>query len=295
MPKEALAPEVETEEDIAPEEEAEVTEETEAAEEPKEVESPETLESVAEQLGWKPKKNFQGEDDTFVDAKTYILRSKDIQDSLRKHLKENKQKMTSLEKGLEDLKFHNERVFKTQLAQQKKQIEELKAQRKEAIEEGDVEKVDKLEVQMNELMESDNSDDKPAPKVDPEVYETFSGWIKENTWYDVQGLNEGDTDLTQYANYVSDLPEYKGLPYAHKLKKVTEKVKEMFPEHFQKTPQPKAARNPVEAPNLKSMKGRFTARDLNDTQKSVMRNFIKQGIMTEKEYIDDLVKIGELA
>lgn len=269
---------------------SELDETEEVPEEPTEEVQDSSLETIAIEMGWKPKSEFQGNDEDYVDAATYIRRSKDIQDTMRQHLKENKRKLTALEKGIEDLRQHNERVYKVQLEKQKEEIERLRQERRTAIEEGDVDKVEALEQKMSKLSEKPEE----KPQVDPEQYSMFTEWIKGNQWYNLDGVTEGDADMTAYADNLADLPEYQALPYKQRLNKVTAKVKEMFPEHFKGNGKPKAAVNPVEAPRMKAAQKKFSARDLNDDQKSIMRNFVRSGIMSEQEYIDDLVKIGEL-
>jgi len=265
-------------------------EEPESAE-PEEKTEQDTIESLATEMGWKPKTDFQGNEDDYVDAATYIRRSKDIQDTLRQHLKDNRKKMTSLEKGIEDLRIHNERVYKAEIARQKEQLEALRSQRKEAIEEGDVAAVEQIEQKMNQL----NVEDKPQEqKVDPEEYQAFSSWLKTNTWYNLEGVTEGNKDLTQYADKLAELPEYQILPYPQRLKKIAVKVTEMFPEEFQPKNK-KPANTAVESPSLRAAKKKHSARDLNDDQRDIMRNFVRNGIMSEQEYIDDLVKLGELS
>ena len=283
------------EEELAPQEEPE----TEAEETPEETEeTPEedtTIDDLATEMGWKPQDDFQGHEDDYVDSATYIRRSKDIQDSMRQHLKENKRTMASMQKGFEDLKAHNERVYKADLKKKEKEIVTLQEQRKEAIEEGDIDQVDKLEGEMSELLNETLPPPKrhEAPEIDPEQYTTFAKWQEQNQWYGVKGVTKGNDELTNYANYLSELPEYSGLSYERKLMKVTEKVREMHPDHFKgKARGPNV--NPVEAPRPSGKKAKHTARDLNDDQRNIMRNFVKRGLMTEKEYINDLAKIGEL-
>ena len=67
------------------EEEPEVTEPDE-----KEVKEPEdpTIEDLAREQGWKPSDDFTGHEDDYVGPVEYIRRGKDIQDTMRKHLKD---------------------------------------------------------------------------------------------------------------------------------------------------------------------------------------------------------------
>jgi hypothetical protein len=121
--------------------------------------------------------------------------------------------------------------------------------------------------------------------------EKFDGWKAKNDWYSVQGQG-GDTDMTAYADKLANLPEYDALPYDRKLTAVTEMVKKAFPEKFQTQVAPTA--NPVEAPSGTGSKRQFTSSDLSQEQRGIMNNFVKRGIMTEKQYIKDLVSIGEI-
>jgi len=276
-------PEKEPEPDEKPEKEPEKT--------PEEV----SVESLAREMGWKPSDDFQGHKDDYVDAATFIRRSKDIQDTMRQHLKENKKKLTSFEKALDDFKSHSERVFKAQLASQREQIKQLQKDRRAAIEEGDIERVDDIENQLTDIVRNVEPERTTEPEPDSEEVEVFEEWLGENQWFGVPKVRKGDPDMTEYALRLADEPKFKALPYARRLKKVTEAVKDMFPEHFKprdKTTPPPVS--PVEAPKPASRKKKFTARDLNEQQKSVMRNMVKSGVMSEQEYIDDLVKIGEL-
>lgn len=286
-----------SEEDKVHEQLEKATEEEESEEKPEE--KPQ-IEDLAREMGWKPKEDFVGHEDDYVDAAEYIRRSKDIQESMRQHLKDNKKKMSNLERALGDLKTHNETVYKSQLKDLKSQIESTKKQRKEAIEDGDVEQVEELDGKISDLYNEvagrlQNMTPKTEePQFNPEEVDLFKGWTQQNNWYKKPGAQSGDDELTKYADYLADLPEYAGLPYQKKLDVVTRKVKETFPEKFNES---KSTQPPtVESGSRKSaQKNRYTKRDLSPDHREIMNNFVKQGIMTEQQYIDDLVKIGELS
>ena len=264
---------------------------------PEDVTPEATVESLATDMGWKPKDNFQGDDETYVDAATYIRKGEDIKESMRMHLKDNRRKMTALERGIDDLKVHNDQVFKVTLAKQQREIEELRSQKREAIEEGDADKVDQIEGQM---LEKYNTMEEPAkrppepPTPKEEDVSAFDGWRNTNPWYNVKGSNGGDTDMTTYADRMAELPEYAALPYDRKLASVTQLVKKAFPEKFKAEPGRTPSANAVEAPRGVISKKQFSSRDLSTDQKAIMSNFVKRGIMTEKQYIADLASIGEV-
>lgn len=294
MPEVELEYQEEVPEDVS--EEASETDEASGTEE--EASSP-SVEDIALEMGWKPKEDFAGHEEDYVDAATYIKRSKDIQDSMRQHLKDNKRKMSTLEQTISDIKNHYESVNRAQLKELKSKIEETKEQKREAIEEGDVERVEKYENQLSDLYDQvvgqlqqvknkQNAESEP----DPEEMEAFSAWTRQNPWYNQPGYTNGDSELTKYADYLAELPEYAGLPYSKKLDVVTRKVKETFPEKF-KNGSPK--RPPaVEGGSKTSQNKKVSVRDLTPEQRSVMNNFVNQGIMTQEQYINDLAEIGEI-
>ncbi len=259
-------------------------------------EKPETtVDSLAQELGHKPKDEFQGHEDDYVDAAEYIRRSKDIQDSMRKHLKENKRKLGAMDQTIKDIKTHYDNNTKVEASRNQKRLAELRVERDEAIEEADKKKVDTIESEMADLYETASramqKDDIPEP--DPEEVEEFLDWHKDNPWYRLKGTNAGDVTMAKYADKLSDLPENRALPNERRLKVVTELVKKAYPEKFKPKKSP-PAKNLVEGAQGPGGKRQFTAKDLSSEQRKTMNNFVTRGIMTEKKYINDLAEIGEL-
>jgi hypothetical protein len=85
------------------------------------------------------------------------------------------------------------------------------------------------------------------------------------------------------------------------------KVEEVFPDKFE---QPKPTDNtmkkstdskdketpvgpksPVEGSSAKGKKGTFTKADLTPDQVQIMNQFVRSGIMTEEQYINDIAKM----
>ena len=290
MAIEAVVEDTPTEAVEVPEDSYDVGEET-----PEEPETPKepTVEEIAKDLGWRPKDEFQGDDDNYVDPATYIRKSKDIQQSMSQHLKDNRRKLDQMDKAVKDLHHHYETVSKAEIQKQQKVIERLRKEKREAIEEGDADRVDAIESEMLEQYSSMETS-RPTPEVpepNPHDVEVFDGWKSKNDWYKVKG-GDGDPDMTAYADRLANLPEYDALPYQRKLVTVTELVKKAFPDKFQTQRAPTV--NSVEAPRGTNSKRQFTTSDLSSDQRSIMKNFVNRGIMTEKQYIADLVKIGEI-
>ena len=255
-----------------------------------------TIEDLATQLGWNP--NFQGEN--AIDASTYILRSKDIQESMKNHNKDLKKQLNNLQGSVDALKEHNERVYKADVKRMESEIAQLKKQRREAIELADVTKVEELDNQISgiqsDITDIKSQDTKPSQNPSNDVY---NEWVKDNQWYVT------DDDMAKYADTVAK--QYGGAPLDRIFKLVTNKVKEVFPEKFEQqkkqetnneitkteTKLPIGPKSPVEGNTNIKQTNTFTKDDLTPEQMQIMRQFVQGGIMTEQQYINDIAKMRE--
>ena len=260
------------------EEEGQEAEGTIAPEKSSEVDdNPSEIESLATELGWRPKDEFSGDD--FIDAAMYIRKSRDIQDTMKSHIKEQKQQLAEMNNSVAELKTHNERVYKAEVSRLQSEVESLKNEKRTAIEDGDIAKVDELDKKIDGLKES-----MVEPK--PETAKTtanpeFEDWVKDNGWY------LKDPEMAAYADTIAD--KHTGAPFKRLASLVTNQVKEMFPDKFpanRSTPTVSS----VESAGRKTTT-KFTKADLTDGQKSIMKQFVRQGIMTEKQYIEDIKKL----
>ncbi len=256
----------------------------------------EAIQELAQEMGWKDEDSYEGDPETWVDAATFIKRGGDIQRSMQQHIKEQKKQLSDLRAGLEDLRKHNERVYKSEVSKLKNQIDSLTKQRREAIEEADPDRVEEIDRELEEMKSviseteqmAANSSKKPESTDNPD----FDEWRSQNDWYGK------DDELTQYADAQADNPDFKGLPYKRFLEKIEEKTKAMFPDKFKgAVGGGKRPNNPVEGGHARTGgrgKQKFTRADLSDDHKQIMDRFVRTGALTEEQYIADLVEMGEL-
>jgi len=267
-------------------------EETGKSEEAKQTETDEDrIEALAREMGWTPKEDFKGDDADFVDAETYIRRGRDIQESMRKSLKEQKQQLAAMSNSLAELKSHNEKVYKAEIARLKKELTSLKTQKKEAIEEGDVDRVNDIDEQIDVIKESISSEkEEPATTNQPPENPEFNEWLKNNQWY------LEDDEMARYADSIA--ATHRGISFKRIAKLVDKSIREVFPDKFPDKQKTKANTNTtttttrVEGSTRQRPSGRFTEADLTPEQKSIMNQFVRQGIMTKEEYIKDIALIS---
>lgn len=254
------------------------------------------IEELAIQIGWNP--NYKADD--AVDAATYILKSREIQDTMKSNINDFKRQTSTLQSSISALKEHNEKVFKAELKRKEAEIAQLKKEKLAAVELADVKKVTEIDSQIEDIQKDINTT-KPADT--PSDNPVFNEWIKDNQWYLL------DDEMALYAETVAQ--QYPGAPPERVYKKVREKVEELFPEKFEKAASttttvtndpakevPKKEKavgpaSPVEAPTKVVTTPKFTKADLSHDQMNVMKQFVSAGIMTEEQYINDIAKLQE--
>jgi hypothetical protein len=269
--------------------------EVEAVAEEVEEEAPEKsgelsdVEALATKLGWNP--NHEGGDREFVSAEDFILRSKEIQTTMSKQMKNLKRETEELKRGIGQVKQHNETVYKVQVKALKSRIKELEALRREAVEDNDSMAVASIDSQIKEI--NDIPETLPANEHVGPTNE-FLEWVDENEWY-----NE-NPEMRAYADALGEKPEYRALPLKKLFAVVTRETKKMFPENFDDEPAPKpkqkvAAVEGAGSARVKSQasKSKFKYSDLSDEQKEICKFNEKHGIMTREEYISQLEEIAK--
>ena len=254
-----------------------------------------TVESLARELGWTAKDGFKGNPADYVDAATYIRRSKEIAESKNNQIGSLKKQLKDISVVVNELKTHNEKVYKAEVRRLEGELTSLKAERRTAITDGDIDRVEEIEKKINELhtdatetLKTANTED--VSSASPDSNPDWVAWKVDNNWYNT------DSEMTEFADTFAK--KYEGVAFNRVLKIVRDEVERVFPEKFsksEKAQENKAAVNPVEPGTRKgAAKTRFTRADLSSAQKAIMGKFVRQGVMSEEAYIKELAMTGEL-
>lgn len=273
--------------------EDEVTEEVESTE-------PSAAEVKARSMGWNP--DFDG--DEFIGAEEFIRRQP-LFDKINHETKARK-------KVEEQVKALTQYVKKLTEGEYNRQLATLRAQRELALEEQDTTKADQINDQIVDLKanqkvaeaEEETAASSNAEEVKAQNQAKIGQWINRNPWYN-QAQNP---DLFEMAD---DYAEQFALKNPDKtldelLVFVDSKMKRHIPqaddndeEEYEIVEQKKekpmskvaSAKGTTRRP---AAKAKYTKADLNTTQRQIMDSFVNQGVMTEQEYIDSLVAMGEV-
>lgn len=232
-----------------------------------------SIEDRAREQGWRPKEEFDGDLSKWVSAETFVAKGELIDriEALGKKLKDS-------EKTINLLKDHHARVKETEF---KNAVAFLKAQKKEAYEAGDVDKIIELDDKIAEVRETQKLQKQEESSTQGELHPAYIAWVDENPWYDKNSEMRADADSIGAAykrNNPAKTPE-------EVLEHVTGKIKKLYKEHFENPNRNRASSVEGGGNRNGSSKESFT---LTAEETKVMNTFIRNGVMTKEEYIKEV-------
>lgn len=239
---------------------------------------PNQYEEAARSKGWKPKEEYEGLPEAWVGAEEFIKR-----EPLFERIKQSTKEVKELKKTVESMANYHKRAVETAVA---KTISDLKAQKKEAIQTGDVDKVEEIDKAIDEQKQI-KADTPTKQEVAPEIVE----WVEKNPWFN------NDKEMADFAVAYNKTQIDKGTSLSEALSKTAEVVKKAFPDKFTRNKERQQAPPTVESPTKEEGKGnKFTVTRLSQEQKRVYDQMVtRHKILSHDEYFKSLQDIGELA
>lgn len=226
----------------------------------------------ASEMGWKPKEEYDGDPSKWVSAEIYVARA-----PLFEKIESQSKQIKDTQKALQELKAHQTKIA---AAEYKRALETLKAQRRAALQEGDLEAAEEFRDQMDDLKQQQV---KPEEEIPPAFHE----WKSQNSWYD------SDEDMRDFADikgakFAKDFPN----DPEKVLEKVSEAVKKAFPDKFKKPVNPNREKAPsVEGDSAPVGTATGKGFKLTEDEERVAARFERQGIMSRADYIKQIKSI----
>lgn len=224
--------------------------------------------------GWKPLDQFEGDPDQWVDAKEFVGRA-----PLYEKNHKLKKEVAELKTVIHEVKGH---ISKVSQAAYDKAVRDLTAQRDEAIEAGDKTAVKEFDKALKDA----EAIKTPADNVHPAI----KAWEKENGDWFYADAEIQTFGLAFAQGHLQRNPE----DFEGAMVKMEAAIKKAFPDKFETTRDKRKDPPAVESGGRSEGKKTFTKSDLNDEQRKVMNSYVRNGVMTEDQYIKDLVEIGVL-
>lgn len=247
-------------------------------------------EQKAMQHGWVPKEQWDGNPEEWIPAKVFNMRG-----DFFSRIAKDKKEISELRQTVDHLVDHSRKAYD---AGYKQGLAELRAERREALEAGDVERVEQLEDKIDEFKEEHAAKkqefEQKVTKQQAQENPVFDTWHVENDWY------MADATLTTYANEVASEVAGKAqasgvqVDYPKLLQEITRKVKQKFPERFGRTKvveKPSAVEggsNSADDKSTSKRSAKFSEADLSDQDKRIMETVLKTTKLTKEEYLEQV-------
>lgn len=240
------------------------------------------VEQKAMAAGWKPKDQLE-ETKEFISADEFLRRGE-----LFDKIKALKDEIHHLKADLGAVVQHHTQVKETEF---KRAVEYLKAEKKQALDEGDHDRVIEIDDQLAEVKEAQrlSRNNVDVSRNNPQIQamqETFVNWVDENGWYNQ------DEELHDYADSIGlrlrrTNPEWS---YEKILTEVAKKTKDRFSERFgiQKKTVPPSPDSSGQGQRIQA-KGTLKESDLSPEERRAMNVFIQRiPGFTKEQYLKEL-------
>lgn len=227
--------------------------------------------------GWKPRDQFEGSDEEFIDAPEFVRRGE-----LFGKIETQSRELKTVRQALDALK-----QFQSQIAEREYQraLKSLQETRKQAFVEGDTEKAFAIEEQIDEVKQqaAEIRRQAQAPVVQ-ELAPEFVAWTEKNPWYNTNKAMRAAADSIGLEHARA------GVPQAEVLKLVEKAIREEFPHKFSNPNRERP--NAVESSSRTGTSvQRASGPVMNDQERDIMRKIVRSGVMTEAEYIAEFKKM----
>ena len=237
--------------------------------------SPTELKAI--ESGWVPKEEFQGDEHKWVEAGEFLRRGE-----LFKKIEDQGKQLKDVRSALNEMKKLNSQI---QEVEYKRALDTLKAQKKAALEDGDADAVIAADDRIDMVKEQQKEMQRQSPVAQSDEgseHPEFVAWTEQNNWY------KSSTPMKAFADALGQELARAGNSPSEVLKKVAIEVRKEFPNKFRNPNQDKAGTVEGGSGRGVSSSTRFT---LSDEERTIMNKFVRQNVMTEKEYIEQLKKV----
>lgn len=235
---------------------------------------PSPIEQRAMEQGWVPQEEWTGDPDDWRPAKEFVDRGE-----LLKSISALKRDNMQLKQTMADFGRHH---AATREIEYKRALADLRAQKRDALIEGDADKVIEIDDTIDELKDAKERVDAAPQRVAPaEPHPAFMAWEQRNGWY------KTDRGMKGYADEVArELVESGERDPVKILSEIDKKVRKEFPHKFNNP-----ARERAGAVEGAAQKGGRPKDDLvsqmSDDERRIMNRIVSSGVITKEKYLEE--------
>jgi len=242
--------------------------------------------------GWVPKDQWKGHVDEWIPAKVFNMRGE-----LFSRIAKDKATISQMRESLDALVEHNKKIGEVAY---KKALEDLKRDKRAALEDGDTSAVMRIDDEIEELRDTQTKEKEEFEKKvntanQRQIPVEFEQFLFDNPWYQTDAslrayADEVGVQIVQQANQSGITPNWNKL-----YQEVSRKVRSKFPERFENRTRKSAQEDIVDTGEGRSSTkpasnstNTLKESDLNDDQRRIMNNILKTTKMKKEDYLKQM-------
>jgi hypothetical protein len=235
-------------------------------------------EQEAREQGWKPKEEFNGPEDKWTDAKTFVEKGDRIAGILKSRLDRQDALIHKLQDDNKQFGEYQKQLLEKEKAKSQHKIAELEARLAQAVNDSDGQEFTRLNRELQK--ERDNLSQEPPGNGEAPIDPLAQAWLLNNDWYNT------NQKLQTYADGLAEQIIGSGYTGAAYYQELTRRVKEAFPDDFSNRRQSGA--NTVEQGGeieTGTEDRPRTYADLPADAKAACDRFVSSGLTTQEDYV----------
>jgi len=274
-----------TDDSQASEQADEAVDNNEAAEKP---ETPQrsaddiSVEERARAMGWRPKEEYGGNKDNWVDANEFVRKGEEELPVMRDTVRRLTREVVESKKIFEKAQRFQESAHKREVAAYERELGRVRKEKLQAVELGDTDAYTRLEKEETELRSA--APEVPAVEAKtglaPEVKAEIDKWAASNPWF----MNDKELNVEMVAAFGVVENLHPAATIEDKLRMSRERVAKLHPAKFGN---PNRARPGSVETGTARTTGRTgkTYDDLPSADKRLCDDFVRRGVMTREKYV----------
>jgi len=245
--------------------------------------SHDSIEDRARKQGWRPIDEWDGDPEDWVGPEAFVVRGE-----LFNKIKNQSKTINELNTVVQDLKQHHE---KTSEREYERALNYLKAQKKEALEDGEHDRVMEIDDKISET-QKDWDKQKQEAAAKPTVNPDFEQWVEDpkNKWYVENKVLRAAADRLA-EEYASQKPN---ATFEEVVQHVETELKDDIPTGRKPKPQTRV-NEPSYSGQRGSQGGKSLVGKLNEEQLAVGKRFVRRKVFNNlNDYAKELQKNGDI-
>lgn len=227
------------------------------------------VELAAMENGWKPRDEYEGDPAKWRSAELF-MELKPFYEKIESQSKLLKQNQKNFQQIAKDMQLVKAQAYE-------KAVADLKAARKDALHDGDFDRADLINDQIDNIKESRRLQEQQAAVEAPVANHDFEAWQERNTWYN------RDEDLRDWADARGIRLHQTGLSPDDVLRQLEKEVKQKFPDKFTN---PNRERAPAVSSGVPSKRpAKADTSGMTQEELRIMDTIVRSGVMTKEAYL----------